>query len=523
MTSRAQVKFDANNVLVIEGRTYRVAEHPALPGIPYVQRGGRGFVVQLVDTGTGERFALKYFKIKYRVPSLVQNADALRRYAELPGLKAANRTVFTRTRHSTLLNQYPALEYGVIMPWLPGTREGMTWYDIVAAKAPLNPGDAIRLAQQTARVLSGLEERGLAHCDIAGANVMVDRRAALVELVDIEEMYGSDLPPPVEPPGGQDGYQHPDGRQHGQWRAEGDRLAGAIIMSEMLGWGSKDIRGQSADEHYFATAEMGQPDSGRYKLLDLVLKEDYSPECADLLARAWRAPTLADCPRLVEWRMALEALKVDTNTQPGSQAEAPASSTRNAAAIVNPPSAVVSGRRMIAPPVQPVSQNGVETGDANPVVESASAVPAAIPASKAITSDRLKMAGVQLCRNCGAENPTGYSFCKKCGFYAGTVDQRKAAIRATQKADRAAAQAVPGSPISARQSPAKVMPPSPVALVAPGKSDIVAATRQGDKRIEAPKPPTVEESTPPAGIGAWLVVAVIFFIIAAVVLLSFAA
>src|SRR5436190_17781613 len=117
--SRAQIKVDAGDAITIEGITYRVAEHPALPGIPYVQRGARGFVIQLIAPN-GDRMALKYFKLKYRVPALVSVAEALKKYGTLPGLRAAQRTVFTRATHSELLSRYPALEYGVLMPWLPG-------------------------------------------------------------------------------------------------------------------------------------------------------------------------------------------------------------------------------------------------------------------------------------------------------------------------------------------------------------------------------------------------------------------
>ena len=67
--NKAQIKLELNEPLVIDNVTYHVAEHPALPGVPYIQRGARGFVVQLISPGI-ERFALKYFKLKYRVVSL---------------------------------------------------------------------------------------------------------------------------------------------------------------------------------------------------------------------------------------------------------------------------------------------------------------------------------------------------------------------------------------------------------------------------------------------------------------------
>jgi hypothetical protein len=158
--SRAQIRVEVNEKITIDRTLYRVAEHPALAGIPYVQRGARGFVIQLIAPN-GDRMALKYFKLKYRVPSLVNVAEALKQYADLPGLRAAQRTVFTRATHPELLTRYPALEYGVLMPWLPG----LTWYDIVTTKAPLAAHESVKLAQAASGILANFEERTLAHCE----------------------------------------------------------------------------------------------------------------------------------------------------------------------------------------------------------------------------------------------------------------------------------------------------------------------------------------------------------------------
>jgi tRNA A-37 threonylcarbamoyl transferase component Bud32 len=259
--NKAQIKLELNELITIDNTVYQVAEHPALPGVPYIQRGARGFVIQLKTPGP-ERYALKYFKIKYRVPELVAIGRTLRQFADLPGLRAAYRTVFTNETHMSLIRKYPALEYGVLMPWLPG----MTWFDVMTKKTPLAPLESVKLAQQTARVLAGLEANGLAHCDIAGANVMIERRSSRVELVDIEEMHGAGLPRPVEFPAGQQGYQHRASANEGQWRADGDRFGGAILIAEMLAWHGARMRENSADEHFFAAAEVQQPDTPRFRL-----------------------------------------------------------------------------------------------------------------------------------------------------------------------------------------------------------------------------------------------------------------
>src|SRR5438132_18583 len=96
-----------NEHLDIEGVAYRVAEHPAAPGMPYGQEGRAATVYQLVaDT---EQRALKVFKPRFQVPGLVTLADQLAPLAALPGLLVCERRVLTPRRHPALLRQYPDL------------------------------------------------------------------------------------------------------------------------------------------------------------------------------------------------------------------------------------------------------------------------------------------------------------------------------------------------------------------------------------------------------------------------------
>ena len=41
---------DPNDELILNGITYRIAEHPAAPGIPYGQEGRAGIVYQLLPS-----------------------------------------------------------------------------------------------------------------------------------------------------------------------------------------------------------------------------------------------------------------------------------------------------------------------------------------------------------------------------------------------------------------------------------------------------------------------------------------
>ncbi|MCC7451909.1 MAG: hypothetical protein IT324_31165 [Anaerolineae bacterium] len=478
--SRAQIRFDVNQSIRINQTLYRVAEHPALPGIPYAQRGARGFVIQLIAPG-GERMALKYFKLKYRVPELVNVTEALKQYADLPGLRAARRTVFTKATHAELLTRYPALEYGVLMPWLPG----VTWYDLVTTKAPLTPPDSLKIAQATSAILAGFEERRLAHCDVAGANVMVNRKAAQIELVDIEEMYGPQLPQPVELPAGQDGYQHRTSRTQGQWNADGDRFGAAVLLAEMLGWADPRIRQNSADEHYFAAAEVQDQDSPRYRLLYEVLRDQYAPTVAEPFEQAWRSVTLADCPPIKQWHDSLAALL-------------PPAALASAQPFADS-SPVVIGRRSL---------------DGVPVISMPQA-------PKPPGPERLQLDGIKLCRNCGAQNPSNENFCKRCGFYIGTGARRQPLLTAS-------AVSTPRQPIAPQPAPAP--PTAPVSGTAPqvvplqrNTDEIIAARRvssggnQPMQRIEITRPRTPETES---NAGTWIVLAIILAVVISILALA---
>ena len=162
--------------LNIDGVIYRIAEHPAAPGIPYGQEGRQAIVYQLVasspDAGEGQGGglrALKVFRPRYRVPALVTLADRIAAFAELPGLLVCRRTVLSARRHKDLLRQYPDLLYAVLMPWV----EGPTWVQVLLEKRELSPEQSLALARALAEILAGMEEHGLAHCDLSGPNVML--------------------------------------------------------------------------------------------------------------------------------------------------------------------------------------------------------------------------------------------------------------------------------------------------------------------------------------------------------------
>jgi serine/threonine protein kinase len=294
----AEFNPSPHDSVVIGGQTYRVMPHPAVPTFAFGQEGRKAFVYQVAQGGNGARYALKKFKEAYRVSALVDVCDALARFAAWPGLEVCARECLHYPTHRDALDDYPDLEYAVLMPWIVGS----TWYDIIIGMRPLSRLQAIGIANATAQVLTALEESGLAHGDIAAANVIVNwndtARAGTAHLIDVEDLYAPGFSPPGALPAGTDGYAHQTASE-GLWGPYSDRFAGAVILAEMAAWHVAEIRKKAEEEHYFAANEM-QVDSPRYRLMHQVLADTH-PALGDLLAQAWESETLEDCPRMQDW------------------------------------------------------------------------------------------------------------------------------------------------------------------------------------------------------------------------------
>lgn len=283
-----------NDHIVIGGMTYKVMPHPAVPTFAFGQEGRKAFVFQLSASNGKGLYAIKKFKEAFRVPELVKICDDLARFSRWKGLEVCARQCLHFGRHDDALNQFPDLEFAVLMPWISGS----TWYDIVISERPLSRLAALTFANATAQVLSALEEAGLAHCDVAAPNIIINPAAGTAHLIDIEDLYVSDFEPPSALPAGTPGYDHHTASE-GLWKATADRFAGAVLMSEMAAWHVPEIRKEADEEHYFAANEM-QQDSPRYQLMRDVLV-DMHPILGELLDQAWYSGTLEDCPPLKAW------------------------------------------------------------------------------------------------------------------------------------------------------------------------------------------------------------------------------
>jgi hypothetical protein len=262
----------------------------------YAQEGRKGTVYQLLDRRSEQKYALKVFLPTYRNAEVSKSAQAFKRYQEYPGLRVCNRKVLTRVTHRNLIEAIPELEYAVLMPWI----DGDTWRDIVFVKQAITPALSRNLASGMAMVLSELENFGLAHCDIAGTNTIVQTDPVKIELVDIEDMYARDLPPPSGLPAGTEGYAFKNGKNGSLWNPKGDRFAGAIILTEMLIWCDVDARRESSGEAFFSQGEFGKK-SKRFNLTKSILQRNYGAGVTDAFEKAWFAKDLSECRSMAQW------------------------------------------------------------------------------------------------------------------------------------------------------------------------------------------------------------------------------
>ncbi len=278
--------------------------------MPYGQEGRQATVYQLLSD-SGAR-ALKVFKPRYCTPSLVSLADRLSPFASFSGLAVCQRTVLSPSRHQALLKDYPDLTYAVLMPWV----EGPTWMEVVLEKRGVTQGQSLQLARNLAALLVGMEERGIAHCDLSAPNIILSYISPSsndqhpLSLVDVEQMYGPGLDRPAALPGGSPGYAH-SAAHDGLWQAHADRFAGAVLLAEMLGWCDERARDAAWGESFFEPSEMGR-DCERARLLTAILSERWGERMASLFTRAWTSASLSEGPTFGEWLLAIPKQVVDS-------------------------------------------------------------------------------------------------------------------------------------------------------------------------------------------------------------------
>lgn len=293
----------------VEGNNYQFGEHPASPNMPYGQEGRASMVYQIVSDK--DKRALKVFKQQYRRPSLVSLAEKLSEFASIPGLTVCQRTVLTPAQHQTLLRQHKDLVYSVIMPWI----DGPTWFDILVDKRPLTKSQCLIMAKGLCQTLMSMEQKGLAHCDLSGPNMIfpclldgsTTSSAYPMELVDVEGIYHSQLPRPEILVSGT--YPHKENIKSGvgEWSDQADRFAGSVLLAEILGWcdqRTRDYICRRGKDTFFSEKELQIHNEGFDVLLTSV-RENWGSGVSDLFERAWNSDSLAQCPTFGEWSLVL--------------------------------------------------------------------------------------------------------------------------------------------------------------------------------------------------------------------------
>lgn len=297
-----------NDKLKIGPETYTITEHPAAKGMPYGQAGRRATVYQL-STTRNEFRALKVFNAIYRTDDTRIQAEKLSQYAMLPGMVACKRIVLSPIQYPDLRNRLKSLQYSVIMPWVEGT----TWQELIMNKEHLDKNQCLALADGFLQTLVNMEEKGIAHCDLSGPNLIVDLQRLRSRngsngrfqpsLIDLEELFAPGFNQPKKLPAGSAGYAHKTVK-NGIWTIDADRFAGAILLVNILTWHYKPMLEESFGEQFFDPAEIHQS-CKRQELMSHALKSHFGEAVQALFDRVWWSDTLDECPLFSEWAKAL--------------------------------------------------------------------------------------------------------------------------------------------------------------------------------------------------------------------------
>lgn len=282
----------------------------------YAESGKEGTVYKVLKNQ--EQYALKVFYPHYRDKRLLENTDKVSRFKDLEGFRVAKRTVITPETHPNLLREFPDLTYAVLMPWIEGT----VWSNLMLETDPaLQPENYVQIAYALTRVVSSLELQGLAHCDLSSNNFIIAKSPSGIQLIDIEDMYGPDMPRPIPDVSyGSVGYRTKWIAEKGLWGPESDRFSIAVLCSEILTWHNPEIQeNKSGTTAFFDEQEIGE-ESDRYRLMAKHLSRQ-SDNLPVLLEKAWFSTEFAQCPTVVEWTDAVRKLQVKVAPEPSPYVE----------------------------------------------------------------------------------------------------------------------------------------------------------------------------------------------------------
>src|SRR5262249_12694649 len=166
----ADFKPKLNSQITIGEKTYTVTSHISGSAIKVLYlEGARGRVYKLLDKG-GKAFALKVFKASHKPRNETAN-PVTAAYREIPGVSVYAREIVCRPTHNALLDKYPDLEFAALMPYLPGESWENFW--LQPESYDLDPEESLMLARKLAGTLAQIGQKGMAHCDVSGADLVV--------------------------------------------------------------------------------------------------------------------------------------------------------------------------------------------------------------------------------------------------------------------------------------------------------------------------------------------------------------
>lgn len=302
-----------NEKLIIDGDTYTIGEHPNAKGVPYGQEGRQGTVYLLHSENKKRKKAIKVFRSKFVNPLMVFHTKQLAKFRDVAGLSACQRFVITPQNNAELLNQEPDLLYSVLMPWI----DGPTWMDILLNKQCLSKKQSYTAAFALAEILASMEQRGLAHCDLSAPNLILPmlsedtkdlKLVDYVQLIDLEQIFSTQLERPDYVPAGSPGYAAHNGMQSSEmWSTYSDRFSGAILLMEMLAACSDSFMENTWGESYFAPNEV-KSHCERFTLLINSIRPLWGDMVVSLFTKAWESEELKECPTFGEWLIAISKI-----------------------------------------------------------------------------------------------------------------------------------------------------------------------------------------------------------------------
>jgi len=277
-------------------------ENPVLKKNPIIISRGQADVV-VVEDSSRNKWMLKKFK-HGKSPDFTYIDTIQRLIPRIRGFEAGyNRQVIEQKKLSAIpadLTKW--LHQTILMPRV----KGVTWAeladDIRDGTLSLTHKERLTLVSKISQLILELENNNISHRDLSSTNIMIDKSAFDVGLIDWDCMYHPHVSMPTNTTFGTEGYISPfvytAGMPRTTWQDSADRFSLAVVIIEFLG-----LTKGSLLAHDGGMCEQSCLCSGSISSFGTVLKKVKSdfPPALKMLEQALTAKTFADCPAPSEW------------------------------------------------------------------------------------------------------------------------------------------------------------------------------------------------------------------------------